>query len=137
MFEVHGWAAIRKDTSDSDEIADSQLIEALKAEIEKVQVPHLISIHMATHNGLPCLSVAGCRNHRYELVIALFHWLAQRSTGSYGLLYVWDQEDFKRGGDYQNCFRVWRLARGKLEELNDPFLSPCIPTIEDGFRIED
>jgi hypothetical protein len=31
---------------------------------------------------------------------------------------------------HDNEFRVWRLARGCLEELPDPFLSPYIPTVE-------
>ena len=42
-------------------------------------------------------------------------------------LYIWDDEDLNFG----NEFRVGRLARGKFEFLDDPFLSPRIPTIED------
>ena len=53
-------------------------------------------------------------------------------TGSYGLLYVLDDEDYQ-DGDYQNEFRVWRLVRGALEERSDPFLSPFIPTVEDPY----
>ncbi len=93
-----------------------------------------IAIHLdeGLNGDLHVLSIAGHRNHRYEPVIDLFRWLAVNGPGSYGLLYVWDDEDHKHG-DYQNLFRVWRLARGVLEERSDPFLSPPIPTVEDPY----
>jgi hypothetical protein len=42
------------------------------------------------------------------------------------LLYVRDDDDAK----CPNAFTVYRLARGKLDELVDGFLSPCVPIIE-------
>ncbi|WP_373462624.1 Imm7 family immunity protein [Paenibacillus sp. V4I3] len=30
-----------------------------------------------------------------------------------------------------NCFKVYVLARGKVTEKEDMYLSPCNPTIED------
>lgn len=56
--------------------------------------------------------------------------MASDLPDSYGLLYVHDDEDNKRGSDYSNEFRVWRLARGACEETTDPFLSPYFPTVE-------
>jgi hypothetical protein len=72
----------------------------------------------------------GLRNHRYEPVIDLFRWVAEELPHSYGLLYVRDDEDHGREANYDNEFRVWRLARGRFEELADPFLSPCNPIAE-------
>jgi hypothetical protein len=34
---------------------------------------------------------------------------------------------------YDNEFRVWQIVRGRFHEQSDPFLSPCIPTIEDAY----
>jgi hypothetical protein len=68
----------------------------------------------------------GLRNHWYSPVIDLFQWVATELPDSYGLLYVHNDE----ATGQENEFRVWRLARGKLEERPDPFLSPYIPTVE-------
>ncbi|WP_061270413.1 Imm7 family immunity protein [Leptospira interrogans] len=47
--------------------------------------------------------------------------------GSYGLLYIQDEID------HSNEFVVWKLARGHLNQEKDPFLSPCISSIENSF----
>jgi len=61
-------------------------------------------------NGADALTVAAFKNHRNEQIVELFRWLAAHRPGSYGLLYVLDEED-KR--DVEGSFRVWRLARGR------------------------
>jgi hypothetical protein len=77
-------------------------------------------------NNLWVVSVHGLRNRAHTHAIDLFRWLANNLPESYGLLYVRDDDDAKR----QNTFTVYRLARGKLDELVDGLLSPCVPTIE-------
>ena len=62
----------------------------------------------------------------------MFRWVAQELPESYGLLYVHDDE----ADGQANEFRTWRLARGELREMDDPFLSPCIPTPEDRWHGE-
>ena len=49
---------------------------------------------------------------------------------------MWDAEDHRRGRNFENEFRVWKLAKGNLEECDDPFLSPRIPTIEEPYERE-
>ncbi|WP_033108903.1 Imm7 family immunity protein [Leptospira interrogans] len=44
-----------------------------------------------------------------------------------------DEEDDKNGIDHFNEFVVWKLARGHLNQEKDPFLSPCISSIENSF----
>lgn len=51
----------------------------------------------------------------------------QKTVGSYGLLYVHDDEA-KINSD---VFVVYKLARGKVERTVDTLLSPFIPTVED------
>ncbi len=73
----------------------------------------------------------GLRNHRFDPVIDIFRWIAENLPDSYGLLYVHDDEDHRVSEpESDNCFRAWRLARGRLSEKDDPFLSPYIPTVE-------
>ena len=50
-----------------------------------------------------------------------------KKNGSYGLLYVHDDES----KDDCNSFVVYKLARGKVERIADTLLSPFIPTVED------
>ncbi|MGR6542089.1 Imm7 family immunity protein [Paenibacillus tundrae] len=49
------------------------------------------------------------------------------APGSYGMLYVFNDEHPK----HFNEFNVYVLTRGNVEERNDPFLSPLIPTVAD------
>ena len=67
-------------------------------------------------------------------------WVATNGPGSYGLVYVHDDEDnagntdYGRGlMDFTNVFRVWRICNGELTELADPFLSPIVPTVTPSF----
>jgi hypothetical protein len=128
MFEYHGWAIVRDDTCGTDEARLGRIVEELRQTIDKFGDASGVT-DVRWINGTCMLLFAGCPNHRHENVFALFPWLAQRAPGSYGLLYVWDDES----REFENEFRVWRLLRGRVEEESDPFLSPCIPTIEERY----
>lgn len=133
MFQVHGWAVVTSDTYEINSKADAELLTALAKQVDLVRCTNIrVHLDMGLNGDLHVLSVAGHKNHRCEPIIDLFRWLAANGPCSYGLLYVLDDEDFQ-DGDYSNEFRVWRLARGILEEKIDPFLSPPIPTVEDPF----
>jgi hypothetical protein len=80
-------------------------------------------------NGAYHLTIMADHNHRDEKIIDFFRWIADISVGSFGLLYVLDDEDIKRNNE--NKFKVWRMKKGQIDELDDPFLSPCNPTIEE------
>jgi hypothetical protein len=131
VFEFHGWATIRvDDREDADmdvvrgreEAAIARLREAMREAEDEFSLFDL----RRTSNELIVLLAHGLRNRRYEPVIDLFRWVAAELPDSYGLLYVHDDESEAQGDE----FRVWRLARGRFEELDDPFLSPYIPTAE-------
>ncbi len=145
MFEFHGWATIKVDDRDDpdpevmtrrEDAAMVRLGNAMREADDEFSVFDL----RRTSNGLSVLLAQGLRNHRYQPVIDLFRWVATELPFSYGLLYVHDDEDglweitdeqiARHGNNYDNEFRVWRLARGEFEELADPFLSPYIPTVE-------
>ncbi|XGV95347.1 MAG: Imm7 family immunity protein [Leptolyngbya sp. BL-A-14] len=132
MFEYHGWATLHTDIvdeyGDEDQEERRRLVSDLRAYIEPLLAHG--SMHIEVCNGLYALNMFGHNNHRNESVVDVFKWLSEKTRGSYGLLYIHDDEDFKRGNDYTNHFRVWKLALGQLTELDDPFLSPRIPTVE-------
>jgi len=76
--------------------------------------------------------VAGCANHKSQDVVEIFELLTlikEIATGSYGILYVREDED---PSGKTNEFNIWALKRGQLVEETDKHLSPCMPTIEDG-----
>jgi hypothetical protein len=126
MFEFHGWAVLRWDDSlpESEEqmAAIQRAVDAARSEFSMAEVSML-------GNDLTVVHVHGRRNHRAASIQRLFEVVAQEAPRSYGLLYVWDHED-SRGLEFENAFRVWRLAQGQFTDMPDPFLSPCVPTIE-------
>ncbi len=135
MFEFHGWVTIRVDDQDDPDMdgisrREEKAVRRLRKAIQEADDEFSLFNLRQTSNGMIVLFAHGLRNHRYEPVIDLFRWVATELPYSYGLLYVHDDEDQNRGGDYENEFRVWRLARGHFEEMSDPFLSPYIPTVE-------
>ena len=88
------------------------------------------------NNDSGVLQVFTSTNHRSSILWELIEWIAQNGVGSYGLIYVHDDEDFRNVAqygdgqhDYCNVFRVWRILGGKVDELDDPFLSPLVPRI--------
>jgi hypothetical protein len=132
MFEFHGWATIRvaePERPDFKPIGRGSEVEAIKRVRAAINEAHdefsLFEVRQ-TSNNMIVLVAHGLRNHQFEPVVGLFRWLAVELPDSYGLLYIHNDESEAHG----NKFRVWRLARGHFEELDDPFLSPYIPTVE-------
>ncbi len=85
---------------------------------------------MDVTNGNYVLLASGFSNrrtHRDDQIFNLFHQICKVAPGSYGLIYYRDIDDPIIG----NEFKVWRLAKGNIKEMNEPFLSPCVPVIED------
>jgi hypothetical protein len=135
MFEAHGWATIRSTTSDAEEERLGELAGVLEAKIRELNSITNVVVRLEIDlNGSDALTVVAFKNHRKDQLIELFQWLAVHRRGSYGLLYVWDDEDRR---DVENVFRVWKLTRGTLAECADPFLSPPVPVIEDAYDRDD
>ena len=130
MFEFHGWATILTETEDSSTDPAADAIARLHAGVNEARDTFSVFEVKETGNGQTVLMAHGLRNHRFERVIGLFRWLAAELPASYGLLYVRDDES----AGHDNVFQVWRLARGRLEELADPFLSPYVPTATPPFE---
>lgn len=102
MVEVHGWITLRE---------TYKLVE--------------------DENGEYFIEFSRYANHRSGDVmdlLSLFETVGRIAEGSYGLLYMHDDED----REHYNDFVVYRLARGRVTVFQDSFLSPLIPVVEDG-----
>jgi hypothetical protein len=113
----------------------SRLFAWLEANAEDWMRWHFVE---ALNNARGVLQVFVSRNHRSSSLWELMDWIAENGPGSYGLIYVWDDEDNGHGRevriqDHSNEFRVWRILNGKVEEFADPFLSPIVPVINPTF----
>jgi len=65
-------------------------------------------------------------NHRTSAFWQLANFIAKQSNGSFGVLYVHDDEDIggRTGRNYSLFFRVWRILDGVLSEHGDQLFSP-------------
>jgi|SaaInlStandDraft_1057018.scaffolds.fasta_scaffold133568_2 hypothetical protein len=134
----HGWINIQVDDKDDPDFKtltlrmDEALIK-LKKKVEEVDDSFCHFQVGKAGNDMNFLNVHGNRNHRFRPVIELFHWVAENLQESYGLLYVWDDEH----KDFDNEYRVYKVAQGKCTEHKDHYLSPCVPTIEKPYHWEE
>lgn len=75
-------------------------------------------------NGTEFITITGNTNHfssAAESTISFFKSLTQYiHEESYGILYIWDDEDSKQ----YDKFQVWKLKNGKVESCEDTVLSP-------------
>ena len=131
MVELHGWALLRENfTADCEDENLERIIAALNYEIAELGIDESL-LRISYSNGASVLTVTRFTNHFSDDlrgIIDLFRWLAKEAPGSYGLVYLYDDEN-KTG--FNNDFQVFVLSRGTLRLQKDPFLSPYIPTVED------
>ncbi len=127
MVELHGWLTICKCYGDEDELTDDEH----KSIQNNNQSDHLknCGVTLSYKNGVAYLSVLHCSNHRTEEVdeiIGVFCDAAKAANGSYGIIYMRDDED----KEYFSEFQVFVFKNGECSKVRDKMLSPCIPVIE-------
>eukprot|EP01093_Parvamoeba_rugata_P017975 TRINITY_DN745_c1_g1_i1.p1 TRINITY_DN745_c1_g1~~TRINITY_DN745_c1_g1_i1.p1 ORF type:complete len:151 (-),score=29.85 TRINITY_DN745_c1_g1_i1:167-559(-) len=130
MIEFNGWAIIResfKEEDDNDKLLNS-IVKKIELKISELDYGNEI-YSLKGLNGTYHLSIMVNHNHRTEHVIDFFKWISHISKGSYGILYVQDDEDIERGNE--NKFKVWVMKKGKVSEQNDTYLSPMNPEVEE------
>lgn len=133
MFEYHGWfrlAVAPHEVEDEDQ--KLREVATYARNFIELKFPKHHIAEFKPINGEYMASFADLTNHRTseaETVIQIFQEIAQKAPGSYGLLYIWDDED----PELNNEFQVGRLARGKFEFLKNHYLSPRLHTIEDNW----
>ncbi|WP_020668965.1 Imm7 family immunity protein [Amycolatopsis nigrescens] len=131
MFEYHGWVTISETPGvDADDALLHRAVERVRRKLAELGDYHLQDLRWM--NGRPALHLAGFVNHRGSWggrILDLYGQVARLAPGSYGLLYVHDDEDAFHGDD----FRVYRMARGQVTEHTDPFLTPVSQATEDPY----
>ena len=128
MIELHGWVTIRETYKVIfEEDNDNIFIDKIKKEIENLSwfKPQIKAL-----NGewfLEFTIFANRKNPETEEVFQLYNRIGELAEGSYGLIYLYDDEAEGK----ENQFQVFSLSKGSIKEFSDSYLSPVIPTIED------
>lgn len=134
MYEYHGWIVVRATGDWPVDVWDDQELSpeaeaAIAAQVDARSGYGLMDRRPL--NGLDAIHFAGHPNHRGgtgDLIEAFFADIGRLAPGSYGLLYVYDDELPDPEG---NHFRVFRMVRGHVTSAVDALLSPVFPTLED------
>jgi len=131
MIDINGWICIRESFVEEgvDENKLKSIIKLIESKIEKDLDHDNEYYDLRSINYSVYLTITAAHNHQGGHVIDFFKWVSSIASGSFGLLYVQDDEDIERGNE--NKFKVWRMRKGKVDELEDPFLSPVNPEIEE------
>lgn len=127
MFEYHGWLTIQASAGDEKPAETAVAAALVEAELAQLRSGSGL-VDVRTVNGSPQVHFGGLLNHGGHVVGSTFRRLGEVAPGSYGLLYVRDDED-PTGRD--NEFQVLIMRRGQVGEAKDSHLSPCIPLVED------
>jgi hypothetical protein len=131
MHEFHAWVGLSESTEESDLGGLQGVVDELQ-ELVADSDWHDAVFELRNLNGQYFLTADGMVNRRRsegERLDLFLDIIARRLPGSWGLVYERDDEMPNPPGP--NAFRVRVLARGKIGERTDPFLSPCNPVIED------
>ena len=128
MIELHGWVTIRETYKViAEEDNEDVIIDKIKSEINNLEwfKPRLKAL-----NGewfIEFTLFANRHNAQTEEVFKFYTRIGELAEGSYGLIYLYDDETEGR----ENQFQVFVLSRGSVKEFSDFYLSPIVPTIED------
>ncbi|UYZ63329.1 immunity 7 family protein [Hymenobacter weizhouensis] len=133
MVEVHGWITLRYSDYHSEDSEQNNFLYNFKQFLLRQYAGMLDDQvgRLTSRNGLACFTLTVQHNHLgvpfYPLEI--FTWVADNSTGSYGLLHFHDDEDECQ----HNEFQVYVLKRGRLVKSKDLFLSPYVEEVEQDY----
>jgi hypothetical protein len=131
MYQAHIWCCLAETPQDVDDGDLGAGVEEIQRRLETMTWP-AVSVDLRRLNGQWVLTAACFTNRRRGEAVALdelLEFVANRLPGSWGLAYDRDDEMPEPYGP--NRFRVRVIARGAVNEANDPFLSPARPVIED------
>lgn len=129
MVEIFAWLSVHATAADEDKLPPeyekriiSQVGDILRQSDCGIRLQHM--------NGQYYLQTAFCSNHRTaetDAIIAAYSRVAAAASGSYGMLYLRDDEDAR----YHNAMQVYHFRRGTVTHGIEPDFSPCIPKLED------
>lgn len=120
MLEVHGWITLRESYKANDEEENMKLIfRKIKEKVYELDwTTNLLDIRYC--NGTPNLSIALFANRISQEVNDLFEllkFICKEAKGSYGLIYICDDET-------SDNFVCYIICKGNIDKVEDSFLSP-------------
>lgn len=129
MYEYHGWITVQGSSGDESDSEHETAISSARTVVSDLSTMAGLA-DIRTVNGSTQVHIAGLFNHRSlrgEKVEAAFRQIGEVAPGSYGALYIRDDE----APGSTNEFQILAMRRGEVVRFADTYLSPCIPTIED------
>lgn len=129
MIELHGWLSISATYKDEDLLPQAE-IDSVMRSVEDIVSNSEYRINLQYVNGSAFINTLHCSNHRtheVDEIIRTYTHISELATGSYGMIYIRDDEDKK----HYNDFQVYVFKKGKCIRREDADFSPCIPNIED------
>jgi Immunity protein 7 len=128
VFEWHGWATIVASPDTEDDTAAEARQRDAEARVARVIAGAAgvanETLDVRSANGRVHLWLAGSHNHRDETVTDLFRSIAAAAPGSYGVMYVLDD-------DVNSTWERLVMRRGTVSQEVDTSLSPHIGVVED------
>ncbi|WP_442914256.1 Imm7 family immunity protein [Kribbella sp. NBC_01245] len=132
MYDLHAWFRLAETTTD----ADVGGLESVVREINRlvsIATGHTLRAEVFPLNGTYYVTITCDANrrraHESDAIESIIAAIMSGAPGSFGLIY--DRDDEAPEAQDANAYRVRVLARGTLSIQPDPFLSPCVPRIED------
>ena len=129
MVEIFAWLSVHETAADEDQLPPGYEKHIL-AKVTEILRQSDCGIRLQYMNGQPYLQTAFSSNHRTsetDALIEVFSRIAEIASGSYGTLFLRDDEDPLHGNDMQ----VYRFRRGTVTHGIEQAFSPCIPKLED------
>lgn len=129
MVELHGWLSIWETYGDEDLLSRDEL-DGITRKVKDVVSESGLELRYI--NGVPFVNTLLCSNHRtvqVDNIIGAYTKIAQTATGSYGVIYLRDDED----AEHYNEFQVYAFKNGMCTQRADVDFSLCAPTIEETF----
>lgn len=130
MVEMHCWITFRDNYYIEEDEEDMDNTIMLGQIDYKISLLSLEDLSIKVKNGEHYIEYSLFSNHMAQdakELLELFYYVGEVAIGSYGLLYLYDDEDPTKN----NSFKVYRLCKGKVIEFDDQLLSPFNPTIEE------
>ena len=129
MIEIHGWLRVEATYKNEDMLSQADTDSIMKSAVDILSACGRKG-DMRCANGCVYINTLHCSNHRtaeVDELIGMYIRISETATGSYGILYIRDDEDER----YYNGFQVYIFRKGICIRRNDTDFSPCIPVIED------
>lgn len=129
MVELHGWLTVIETYQNEDLLPQSEL-DAVMQRVNEITWAAACGITLQYANGTAFLNTLFCANHRgaaVDKIIETYQKVAAIAAGSYGVIYLRDDED----AVYHNTMQVFTFQKGSCTRRSDPYFTPCIPMLEE------